>query len=232
MFPVLITGGAQRLGLHCANRLVEKGFPVIVTYRKERDYFSDLEAKGICLMFADFSTSEGIADFASRVKARQQGLRGIIHNASSWLTDESVDMNRFDELMNVHVKAPWYLNTQLAPLLEKAERADVIHVTDYNVLRGSEEHIAYIATKAAMESLTLSFAKKLAPSVRVNSIAPALIKFKEEDGEEYRRSRLKKSLLGIEPGEEEFFRSVWYLMESNYTTGTSIVLNGGRHLVF
>ena len=50
--------------------------------------------------------------------------------------------------------------------------SDIIHFTDYVVERGSDKHIAYAASKAALDNMTRSFARKLAPEVKVNSIAP------------------------------------------------------------
>ncbi len=59
--------------------------------------------------------------------------------------------------------------------------ADIIHIGDYVSSRGSNKHIAYAASKAAQDNLTLSFAAKLAPKVKVNSVAPALLLFNEGD---------------------------------------------------
>ena len=81
-----------------------------------------------------------------------------------------------------------------------------------------------------MENLTLSFAKRLAPKVKVNAIAPALIMFNPEDDQAYRTRALEKSALGIEPGPEVVYQSIRYLLDNNYVTGTSLSLNGGRHL--
>ena len=96
---------------------------------------------------------------------------------------------------------------------------------------GSEKHAAYIASKAALESLTLSFAKKFAPKIKVNSIAPALIMFNEGDNEDYKKDRLDRSALKIEPGPKVVYEAVKYLMDNSYTTGTVVPLNGGRNLI-
>ena len=52
--------------------------------------------------------------------------------------------------------------------------SDIIHITDYVVERGSDKHIAYAASKAALDNMTRSFARKLAPEIKVNAIAPSL----------------------------------------------------------
>lgn len=100
----------------------------------------------------------------------------------------------------------------------------------YLVERGSDKHIAYAASKAALDNMTRSFARKLAPEVKVNSIAPSLILFNEHDDAEYRQQALNKSLMKTAPGEKEVIDLVDYLLTSCFVTGRSFPLDGGRHL--
>jgi dihydromonapterin reductase/dihydrofolate reductase len=131
------------------------------------------------------------------------------------------------------VDAPYRINLALAPLLESWQPgpADIIHMGDYVSGRGSRKHIAYAASKAAQDNLTLSFAAALAPRVKVNSIAPALVLFNEGDDEAYREKALAKSLMRREGGLEEMQRHVDFLLASDYVTGRVLHMDGGRHLV-
>ena len=88
-------------------------------------------------------------------------------------------------MMNIHAKVPYLLNLALAPLLQNnaTSHSDIIHLTDYVVEKGSPKHIAYAASKAALDNLTRSFSAKLAPKVKVNSVAPSLIIF-NHDGQD------------------------------------------------
>jgi dihydromonapterin reductase/dihydrofolate reductase len=103
-------------------------------------------------------------------------------------------------------------------------------LTDYVQTTGSQKHIAYAASKAALHNLTLSFAQLLAPSVKVNSIAPALLMFNDHDSAEYRAKSLKKSILEICPGAQEAVKAMNFLFESDFVTGQTMHLDGGRHL--
>lgn len=226
---ILITGGAQRVGLHCARRLVEDGYKVIITCRTLRPEWQDQPLSGIDVMLADFSTLEGIDSFIGRLQRLAPSLRAIIHNASLWL-DDSAGAHAMQQMFMVHMQAPYLVNTECAKLLDPRQMTDIIHLTDHVARRGSKKHAAYCASKAGLENLTLSFAAQLAPRVKVNSIAPALIMFNTGDDEEYRRKTLAKSALGIEPGPEVVYQSIRYLMDNPYVTGTSLTLNGGRHL--
>lgn len=235
---MLITGGAQRVGLSIARYLNQLGQPVLITYRTPRAEIDTLEAEGIMCIQADFSTQQGIELFINWVKLNVVSLRAIIHNASDWLAES--DACKADELMQkmiqIHVQTPYQLNLALSPLLQKCQLeshklSDIIHITDYAVEKGSSKHIAYCASKAALDNLTLSFAQLFAASIKVNTIAPSLIVFNQNDTDEYKQKTLKKSLLGIEPGTQEMVLAVEYILTSDYMTGRQLKLDGGRHLV-
>ncbi|MEE2361576.1 dihydromonapterin reductase [Klebsiella pneumoniae] len=200
--PILITGAGRRIGLALAHHFLQQRQPVIVSYR----------------------TPYPAID----------GLRAIIHNASDWMAEKpgvplSAVINR---MMQIHVHAPYLLNHALEALLRGHGHAasDIIHITDYVVERGSDKHIAYAASKAALDNMTRSFARKLAPEVKVNAIAPSLIMFNEGDDEAYRQQALDKSLMKIAPGEKEISDLIDYLFTSRYVTGRSFAVDGGRPL--
>lgn len=231
--PIIITGGAQRLGLACAKHFSAQGRQVIVTYRTHRPSIVDLEAIGIVAVQADFSTEQGITDFIEWAKYNLKAIRAIIHNASDW-SAESPDVlpsETLNRMMQVHVSAPYQINLALKHLLlADSDKADIIHLTDYIQDTGSKKHIAYAASKAALHNLTLSFSQLLAPNVKVNSVAPALLMFNQNDSAEYKAKALKKSLLEVSPGEQEGVAAIEYLLNSQFVTGRTLHLDGGRHL--
>ncbi|OJF69602.1 dihydromonapterin reductase [Alteromonas sp. V450] len=231
--PVLITGASQRLGLAMANSLLDQGQHVVVTYRTLRPSISMLENKGATVIQADFSTEAAIDRAIDEIKAISKTYRGVIHNASDWAQEKDNDNKHelMQRMMMIHAVAPYRINLALEEALCGCEvPADIIHMTDYVQETGSEKHMAYAASKAALHNLTLSFAKKLAPKVKVNSIAPALLMFNEGDDEAYKQKALGKSLLEIVPGAQEAVKAVNYLLDSDYVTGQTLHLNGGRHL--
>lgn len=229
--PILITGAGQRVGLHCAERLLGEGQPVIISYRTERPGVKRLRDLGAVAIQADFANEAGILRFVDDLKKQTASLRAVIHNASDWQGEtpgqEGALMTR---LFNVHMLAPYLINLLCADLLRACQPADIVHISDDVVRKGSQKHIAYCASKAGLESLTLSFASKYAPSIKVNGIAPALIQFKSDDDATYRANALGKSALGIEPGAEVIYHSLRYLLDNPYLTGTTLTVNGGRHV--
>lgn len=231
--PIIITGGTQRLGLAIAENLHKNGYEVVVTYRKVKDSHAHLSKKGIKLVQADFASQQGIDSFIQHIKQDYSRLRGIIHNASDWAaeSDDCDPSILFNRMMQVHASAPYQINLAFQSLLTQADIVtDIIHMTDYVQEKGSKKHIAYAASKAALHNLTLSFAASLAPHVKVNSIAPALLMFNQHDSEQYKQKAIKKSLLELCPGAQEATKAVTFLLDSDYMTGRTLHLDGGRHL--
>ncbi|MDX1589719.1 MAG: dihydromonapterin reductase [Oleiphilaceae bacterium] len=232
--PLLITGAGKRIGLAFARHWLQQGKPLIATYRTERPAIETLRQQGALCLQADFATDEGVSDFIARLREQCGALRGIIHNASDWLPEspQQSDQVVMQRMMQVHAFAPYRINLACEDLLLAGEGPrDIVHMTDYVVEKGSAKHIAYAASKAALANLTLSFARKLAPRVKVNSLAPSLILFNEDDDAAYREKTLKKSLLQLEPGVESAVQALQFLLDSPYITGRSLPLDGGRPLV-
>lgn len=229
--PILLTGASQRVGLHCAQRLLDDGHRVIVSYRTERAGLELLRERGAQTLPADFSSEAGIMDFIQRLRGQTDALRAIVHNASDWLAEGAEpEAALFSQMINVHMLAPYLINLHCQDLLHASQPADIVHISDDVARTGSAKHIAYSASKAGLENLTLSFAARFAPQIKVNGIAPALLLFNSGDQADYRAKALSKSALGIEPGAEVLYQSLRYLLDNPYVTGTTLSVNGGRHL--
>lgn len=229
--PILITGAGQRVGLHCAQRLLEDGYRVIFTYRSERPGVQTLRDLGAIGLFADFSSEAGILAFINDLKTHTDSLRAIVHNASEWLAEApGSEAKAFTRMFNLHMLAPYLINLHCGELLQRSTPADIIHISDDVTRKGSSKHIGYCASKAGLDSLTLSFAARYAPTIKVNGIAPALLLFNPDDDAAYRAKALAKSALGIEPGSEVIYQSLRYLLDNPYVTGTTLTVNGGRHV--
>ena len=229
--PILITGASQRIGLHCAERLLDDGHALIVTYRTEREGIARLRQRGALALPADFSSEAGILAFIELLHRHTSSLRAIVHNASDWLDETpGEEAAAFQQLFSVHMLAPYLINLHCEALLRRSTPADIIHISDDVTRKGSAKRPAYCASKAGLDSLTLSLAARFAPQIKVNGIAPALILFNPDDDAEYRRNTLNKSALGIEPGPQVIYQSLRYLLDNPYVTGTTLTVNGGRQL--
>jgi len=229
---ILITGVGKRVGFYLAKHLAQQGHKVIGTYRSQYPQLQALEALGVELHQCDFYQDEQLNKLLKKL-AQQPAFKALIHNASDWLPDgdNASALSTMDKMMRIHVSVPYTINLALAEQLKASNTmADIIHITDYVAEKGSKKHAAYAASKAALQNLTLSFAAKYAPEIKVNSIAPALLMFNPDDGEQYKQKALKKALMAKEGGEVEILNAVNYLLQSQYVTGQTLKIDGGRHL--
>lgn len=225
--PIIITGASRRAGRALCDALLDAGHEVLAVYRSDAGGLLQLEHPNLHPFQADIaveSERHRLIDFANQAT---EGLRGIIHNASLWLDDSPGQLSR---MLQVHVEAPFHLNQALAAQLARAGRADIIHVCDDTASRGTQNHIGYAASKAALLNLTLSFAEKLGPDIRVNAISPGLLQLKDGHTPAYQDRTLQKALLQFEPGNGPLIEAVRYLLGASYSTGSNLVINGGRHL--
>ena len=232
---ILLTGGSQRVGLHCVQQLLSLGERVVITYRTEKATVKELRAEGVVCIQSDFNQTGDIEDLIQIIKQQIGPLRAIVHNASSWVkdVDTPVDYEQvMNEMVNVHMMAPYLVNLHLHDLLLRGADgwSDIIHITDYVVEEGSDNHIAYAACKAGLDNMTRSFAKRYAPHVKVNSIAPSLLLFNKNDSDEYRMNTISKSPMAMEPGPDVVFQGLEFILNNAYITGRELKLDGGRHI--
>ena len=232
---VLITGAGRRVGFHIAKRLFDDGYAVIAHYRTYTDDIRILEQLGITTLQADFADTDQIMQFVTELQKYCRSFRAIIHNASSFeATSESIvdAAAQFEQFFNVHMKAPYLINQSLQTLMkgEGEAPADIIHITDINVENPTTRFDIYGATKAGLDNLTKVSAKKYAPKIKVNSIAPGPVLFTEKHSDEVRQQMLDETLLAKEGGAEPVYLAIKSLLTNPFITGASIPVDGGRRL--
>ncbi|QXB56183.1 SDR family oxidoreductase [Aeromonas sp. FDAARGOS 1415] len=228
----LVTGCGRRLGFYLCEQLVTAGWQVTGSYRSERPELAHLRALGVELVKADFAR-EGEVDGLIAALAPYQDLALVIHNASAFepqADEQSAQLAQFEQFYRVHMAAPFQLNRALAPRLAQNANAGIIHVTDIYIHAPAPRFAAYVSTKAGAHSLAMSFARELAPAVRVNTIEPGPILFLDEHGDEWREQVLAKTPLAREGGLEPIWQAVQLLIQNDYMTGASIRVDGGRSL--
>lgn len=253
--PILITGAGNGIGFYTACYLKKLGFSVIGHFHqtlsdKER-FFS------VCVdtFQADLRDDEAVSRLCSEISARHPALRGIIHNASNFspmACEPKEAYEQFRSFVAVHMLAPFQINLRLQTLLlEYVENqkinakkskpnsvpstlthglADIIHITDIYTENPNPQFANYCATKAGLENLSLSFAKMLAPNIKVNTIQPGPISFKPFHDEEKQASVINATLLERQGSPEAIAKAISCLLDNDYITGTRLQVDGGRHL--
>jgi NAD(P)-dependent dehydrogenase (short-subunit alcohol dehydrogenase family) len=179
----LVTGGTRGIGRMIAEGFVEAGASVTIASRKPEacaEVAAELSAKGSCVgIAADLSTEAGCRALADQMAADHDHLDILVNNAgATWGTPlADYDETAFEKVLALNVKGVFHLTKFLVPLLRAAgttdEPARVINIGSIDGLAVPLlETYAYSASKAAVHHLTRHLAKRLAPDITVNAIAP------------------------------------------------------------
>jgi NAD(P)-dependent dehydrogenase (short-subunit alcohol dehydrogenase family) len=179
----LVTGGSRGIGLMIAQGYVEAGARVYISSRKADvldEVAAELSKVGEChAIAADLSGEAECRRLAEAIAARESSLDILVNNAgATWGAPlEQFDEAAWERALALNVKGVFHLTKFLLPLLEDAgtteEPARVINVGSIDGLRVPlMDNYSYSASKAAVHMLTRHLAKRLAPRVTVNAIAP------------------------------------------------------------
>jgi NAD(P)-dependent dehydrogenase (short-subunit alcohol dehydrogenase family) len=180
----LVTGGSRGIGLMIARGFVQNGAKVYISSRKaeacERAA-AELSKYGTCIPLAhDLGSMAEVKALAEDIKAREKKLDILVNNAgAAWAEPfETFSEEGWDKLMNVNLKAIFFLSQALLPELKAAGTADdparIVNIGSIDgILQPQLESYAYSASKAAVHHLTHHLAKHLArDQINVNAIAP------------------------------------------------------------
>lgn len=232
---VLVSGAGRRVGFHIAQRLHQDGYTVVAHYRTLTDEIQVLSSLGIKCIQADFSSADTILQFVGSVKATCSSVRAIIHNASCFSpTDANLTLaaEQYHDFFYTHMMAPFLINESLRDRMtaEEGGPADIIHITDINVENPTPRFDIYGTTKAGLHNLTLAQAKKFAPAIKVNAVAPGPVLFTESHDETVRKQMLSETPLAKEGGAEPVYLAIRSILDNPFLTGVSIPVDGGRRL--
>ncbi|CAJ1500919.1 SDR family oxidoreductase [[Mycobacterium] kokjensenii] len=170
----LVTGGTAGIGLESARLLARHGAAVIITGRsadRGAAAVADLGA-GVRFVAADLAD---LASVKSLVQQCGDGVDIVVNNAASFpgaLTVEQ-DVASFEATFDTNVRGAYFLVAALAPGMLRRGHGSIVNVTSMVAFKGVPGASSYSASKAALESLTRTWAAEFGPSgVRVNSVAP------------------------------------------------------------
>jgi NAD(P)-dependent dehydrogenase (short-subunit alcohol dehydrogenase family) len=184
----LVTGASRGLGRSAALKLAEQGADVILTYKSNRDeaqaVVRRIEALGrrAVALPLDVADSAGFDDFAARVEAalastwQRERFDHLVNNAGTGEHASFAETTeaQFDRLVNVHLKATFFLTQKLLPLIEDGGR--IVNTSSGLARFTLPGYAAYAAMKGGIEVLTRYMAKELAArGIAVNTIAPGAI---------------------------------------------------------
>ena len=237
---IFLTGGAKRIGKTTCKHFHNEGFNIIFHYNS-----SELDANEIKKTLNEIRkdscfTLQAVFDDESSIKKLTQGLSEItdelsvlINNASSFYPTpiENASMDEWNNLMATNATTPLFLTQALLPFLKKGKGC-IINISDTLAPSGIKNFSLYSGAKSALEGITKSLAKELAPDIRVNAISPGAILWPEDEdlSDDQQKQRLTKVPLGRIGCPEDISSLAVFLSEAEYITGQVIKVDGGRSI--
>ncbi|WP_417513295.1 pteridine reductase [Marinobacter sp.] len=238
----LITGSAHRLGARTVELLHERGWNLVIHYRSHRKQASSLaetlnhqRQNSAIALPADLSEVADIKCLSHKAAAHWGRLDALVNNASVFYPNPTPEATEDDWncIMNTNLKAPFFLLQACLPAL-RASAGSVVNLIDIYSEKPLPEHPLYCASKAGLAALTRSWAKDLAPEVRVNGVSPGAILWPEGDAAVdagYQSRILDKTPLKRTGTPDDIARTIVFLLtEAPFITGQIISVDGGRSL--
>jgi NAD(P)-dependent dehydrogenase (short-subunit alcohol dehydrogenase family) len=244
---VLVTGGSKGIGFAIARGFVEAGSTVFITARNPGECDAaarKLSETGSCISIpCDLARVAEIARLAAQIGEHAPHLNVLVNNAGATWGEpfETYPEEQWDTVVDVNLKAPFFLTQRLLPLMRKASsQSNPARVINVGSIAGlvpmARNSYAYAASKAGLHHLTHVMARHLAPAVNVNAIAPGafetrMIAFALEDPEV--RSALESQVPRGSVGQEDDIAGVAIFLASRagaYVTGAVIPIDGGLSL--
>lgn len=240
----LITGSARRIGAAIVREFHGAGCHVIVhchrsVHEGQRlvDSLNDTRSGSAHLLQADLTDHDAVLALGHQALQCFGRLDALVHNASRFYATplgEST-LAQWDDLMDSNARVAWFLSQSLAPALRDSG-GSIVNLVDINAERGMAGFGPYTMAKSAMEAMTRTLARELAPQVRVNAVAPGAILWPESmDDSPETLLRQKEMLASIPAGRlgtgQEIAATVHFLARrAHYVTGQTLRVDGGRGL--
>ena len=244
----IITGSATGVGAATALSLASRGYHVLINYSKSEEEARASEAAcqavgaETLLVRGDVADDGACRHMADAALARWGRIDALVNNAgitsfagsANW---DALDSATFQNIYGVNVIGAFQMVRACVPHL-KAHNGCIVNVSSIAGALGIGSSVAYIASKGAINALTLHLARTLAPAIRINAVCPGLITTRwfvdgvgQENAEKIRAQYENTVPLGTACSAEDVAEAIVWLVDGARTvTGELLLLDGGMHL--
>lgn len=239
----IVTGGSSGIGAATARELARRGWRVAVNYAKSVDAAQALanDCGEAIAVQADVALDADCRRLAAAVLERWGGIDLLVNNAGKTKFVKHADLEGlqaedFESIYRLNVVGGFQMVRACAPAL-KAARGSVVNVSSVAARLGTGSSIAYAASKAALDTMTRSLARALAPEVRVNAVAPGHVRTPWHEGrgkaaaEEIERRYAAIAPLKAVCEPQDVAEAIAWLAEgARQVTGQILYIDGGMHI--
>jgi len=237
----LITGG-KRIGAVVAIELARRGADVALVYRESRTEAEETAAairalgRRAVVLQADLASAAGPERAVDEAVGHLGRLDVLVNMASLYrrLPWDEMDVADWDAQMAVDLRAAWLCARAAVPHMRRVRGGRIVNFSDWVARSGRPRYTGYLAyyvAKAGVAALTEALALELAPDqILVNAVAPGPIVAPEGTSDEEFAQVERATPLGRWGGEMEIAKAVLALVDTDFMTGETIRVDGGRHL--
>ena len=238
----IVTGGAGGIGSAICKRLAEADASVIITYNKNaknaNDLMKSLKGSSHSVFHAPVNDSVALTRLTEFLGEKYGRLDILVNNAGittpvahddlDGLSDEWID-----KIFATNFRGAFAMIRACKKLLIQSDDGLIINISSIAGVSGIGSNVAYCASKAAMDSLTRSLARALAPKIRVVSVSPGLVlgEYAKTFDPSFLKNQLESTPLNRLAKPEDVADAVYALATTmKFTTGSIITVDGGRLL--
>ena len=238
----LVSGASRGIGAATARLLAEAGAQVVLTHRDSEagalEVLDSLSGSGHRVIRAAAADTPALEAAAAEVASAYGRLDVLVNNAATTKVIPHADLRAlddelFDTILRTNVRGAFATVRAFHPLLKADGGGVIVNVSSLAARMANGSNVAYCASKAAMDNLTLSLARALAPEVRVLSVAPGLVdtQLTRTWDPAVRQRMIEHTPLGRLATPEDVAAAVLAAVASlPSTTGVVIPVDGGRPL--
>jgi NAD(P)-dependent dehydrogenase (short-subunit alcohol dehydrogenase family) len=231
----LVTGSAHRVGKSIARSLAEEGCHIVLHYRhsqaeamKTREELLTLGVE-VAAIQADLSRYEDILKLFQEIDRSLGGL-DILVNSAAILKRKAfleVDIDDWNETMALNLKGSFFCLQQAALRMRSRGGGAIVNISDVIGRRPWVQFPVHSISKAGVEMLTKVAAIALAPEIRVNAIAPGAVLPPDGMQAQQWQDLAHRSLLKRNGTPDDVAQAVLFLLQNDYITGETLVVDGG-----
>ena len=234
----VVTGAAHRVGKAIALALAEAGAQVVVHYFHSTGLvaatLADLKARGVQAVGvqADLFQPEGVETVFAAAEAAFGGVDVLVNSAALMEPGDVLTLSRADwqRSLDLNLTAPFFCAQRAAQSMRARGGGAIVNIADLSGLQPWARYPAHSVSKAGLIMATEVLAKALAPDIRVNAIAPGPVVKPEDWSDAHWHTLGQRTLLKRTGSGYDVARAAIFLLEADYITGETLLVDGGRHL--
>ena len=234
----LVTGGAKRVGKAIVQALAARGCHLIVHYHRSQPQAQEtvraLRATGhrALALQADITKEDQVEAMIEAATAHFGRIDILVNNAALFYRTpvETLTVEDWERVMDVNLTGTFLCAHKIGLRMREWGWGHIINIADVAGERPWADYIPYSVSKACVLTFTQGLAMELAPQVMVNAVIPGPVLFQEDTPDNVRQREIDKTLVKRAGSPQDVAQVVVFVAESDYSTGASFHVDGGRSL--